>query len=151
MVKECLLQDLQAGQIQPNSAVDISLEMTRTPCEGCAVRIPEGIRLLKSDPSLKDLNIRMIVNASTITLGSGETGLKKLLSQENVQVKGSDIWSVILAKLEEYPSFYDEVKAEHYTRPELNEFKTRAVELQGEIDAIVDSKKAGPRPLSRGR
>jgi hypothetical protein len=151
MVKECLLQDLRAGQIQPNSAVDISLEMTRTPCEGCAVRIPEGIRLLKSDPSLKDLNIRMIVNASTITLGSGETGLKNLLSHENVQVKASDIWSVILAKLEEYPSFYDEVKQEHYTRPELNEFKTRAVELQGEIDAIVDSKKAGPRPLSRGR
>ncbi len=153
-VKTCLLQDLNNGKIQPNSVVDITMEMTRTPCAGCAsIRVPEAISVLKSDPSLRNLDIRISINASTLSMETigGSAGLKKLLSQDKVEVRASDLWSVILAKLAEYPSFFDEVKEEHYSRPELNEFKAKAVELQAEIDSIGDSKKAEPRALSVGR
>ena len=153
-VKTCLIQDLNAGLLKPDSVVEIMMEMTRTPCAGCAsIRIPEAISVLKSDPSLRNLDIRITVNASAVSMETigGSAALKKLLSQEKVQVKASDLWSAILAKLAEYPSFYDEVKAEHYSRPELNEFKAKAGELQAEIDAITDSKKAEPRALSIGK
>jgi hypothetical protein len=97
---------MASGKLKKGDRATIRIDMTRTPCDGCArTHIPTAISRLNASP-LEDINIVLSINAAALTFGPvGTAGLEVLLSPENrdkVEVKAMDIWSAIFKKLREF-------------------------------------------------
>lgn len=153
IVRSRIITDLQAGNLNTNSVVPIKMIMTRTPCYGCAtVRVPEALAALKAHPLTSKLNIKLVIDATALTSNilGGTQGLERLIEQDNVEVKASDLWDQIEQKLKAYPQFYDEVTTQHWRQDEMNDFKQKSTDLKSEIDSIVARKKSSPKDIKKG-
>ncbi|WP_363495349.1 eCIS core domain-containing protein [Burkholderia sp. LMU1-1-1.1] len=151
VARDRILADLAAGKLTPTSAVEVTMFMTRTPCDGCATtHIPTALGRLKASP-LDKMDIRLVIEATAMTQGAtGEAGLRKLIDTPNVEVKASDFWSIVLKMLGEHPQFYDQLTTRHWMKTKLNEFQQKSVDLKVEIDAEVERKKRAPKDIKKG-
>jgi hypothetical protein len=127
--------------------------MNRSPCHGCAeTRIPEVLRQFKDDPRIAKMDVRLIIEATTLTskdLG-GIPGLEKLLQQPNVEVRASTIWAEIENVLKQYDQYYDKETKMHFNIFQAEQFKQHANDLQAEIDSSVKLRQLGPKDITKG-
>jgi hypothetical protein len=151
-----LKKEINAGQLKPDASVTVRLDITRSPCKGCAeTHVPEALARLKAEPELKKLNILLSINAAAVTVGrAGEAGLELLLKPENagkVEIKASDLWKAIFDQVRAYPQFFVEVITEkHFSPQEIRQFQSQASNLDKAIKVIVDRYNAAPKDEKEG-
>jgi Domain of unknown function (DUF4157) len=148
--------DIASGRLKPDGSVTVRLDITRSPCKGCAeTHIPEAVARLKAVPALKNLRILLSINAAAVTTGRpGEVGLELLLKPENagkVEIKASDLWKAILDQVRAYPQFFVEVvTVRHFTAAEIGEFQRQATILERAIDGTVKKHNEAPSDEKKG-
>jgi|GEM_PF-6843112 len=153
--RERIINDINSGKLEKEGAVNIHWDMSRSPCVSCAeFRVNDMVSRLKQGNSLLgNLQVNLTINASAVEGKTGIEGLQELLDPERldrVGIKATDIWSVIENKLKQNYQFYTEDNPEliYYVR-QFGDFRSKALDLQAEIDGIVEAQKKKPKDLSK--
>jgi hypothetical protein len=148
-----MLEDISGGKLDRYGKVNIHWDMSRSPCKNCAeVRVSNILPLLKQG-ELKDLNIKLTISASAIDGKTGYEGLEQILDPkhaESIEIKATDIWDIIQAKIRQYPTFFDHETRLLYTVDQFDDYRSKAATLQATIDEIVKSNKDNPKPTKQG-
>jgi hypothetical protein len=128
--------------------VPVTLDINRTPCDGCSqanlVAIANSVAA-SADP---DQKIRLIVNAASIYKADWrsheQTSIESVIAMKDkgIEINASKIWEAIEAKLKQFAQF--EWNGKMYADWEIRIFKSEAPDVQSLIDDAV--KKINDRP-----
>ncbi len=125
--------------------VSIVMDITRLPCPGCTDhRIIAFVDNAKA--AYPDVPIKLIINAAALTKQSSpQQTLESLikLRKRGIEVNASSIWTEIEKKMKQYKAF--DYQGRFYASWEFMEFKSRAAEVQEEIDRSIRAINAVPK------
>lgn len=127
--------------------VPVTLEINRTPCDGCSNA--NLVKIAKSQETADpDIKIKLIINAVAITRSNwqshAQTSIQSVVAMKEagIEITASTIWQVIQKKLKEFAEF--EWNGKVYDRSEIETFKREAADVQELIDDATKKINAKP-------